>query len=326
MPTIFTQNPDGKIIGREVDHINGYLINGPDIYCEKRKNPICDVPPMTYGSKPVDGGNLIIEADEYEDFIKREPAAKKYIRRFIGSEEFINNKLRYCLWLADCPPGELRKMKLVYERVKKVREFRLQSPKAQTRKFADKPTLFAEIRQPDSDYICVPAVSGESRRYIPMGWLSKDIIVGNACSFIPNATVYLFGILTSKVHMDWMRVVAGRLGMSYRYSGSICYNCFPFVQAEEDEDETIESTAQNILDVRAKYPELSLADLYDEVSMPPDLRKAHKENDAAVMDAYGYPYNLDEEKLVSDLLYRYEALVKGGNRAKVTALGKAMMI
>ena len=327
MPIIFTQNPDGKIIGQEVDHINGYLMaNGPDIYCEKRKNPLCDVPPMINGSKPTDDGNLIIEADEYEDFIKREPAAQKYIRRYIGAKEFINNLPRYCLWLVDCPPGELRKMKLVYERVKAVREFRLKSKDKDTVKDAEKPTLFQEIRQPETDYLCVPRHSSETRRYIPIGWMSKDVIAGDAVQCIPNATLYLFGLLISKVHMDWVRVIAGRIRMDYRYSSSICYNCFPFVQAEEDEEETIKGTAQNILDVRAKYPESSLADLYDEVSMPLDLRKAHKENDAAVMDAYGYPYNLDKEKLVSDLLYRYEALVKGGNRAKVTALGKAMMI
>lgn len=326
MPIIFAENPDGTISKREVDHINGYLINGPDIYCEERKNPLCDVPKMTYGSKPVDGGNLIIEAEDYEEFIKREPAAKKYIRRFIGSEEFINNKIRYCLWLVDCKPAELKKMPLVYKRVKNVREFRLQSKKAATRKAADKSMLFNEIRQPDSDYICVPAVSGESRRYIPMAWVSKDVIASNACSFIPDATVYLFGILTSSVHMAWMRVIAGRLGISYRYSGTLVYNCFPFVQSTDEETEIIEDTAQKILDVRAKYPESSLADLYDEVSMPYDLRKAHQENDMAVMDAYGYPYDLDEEKIVSDLLYRYEALIKGGEYAKAMALGKALMI
>ena len=327
MPTIFTHNPDGTVSVREVDHINGYLLaNGPDIYCEKRKNPLCEVPKMIKGSQPTDGGNLIIEAADYEDFIKREPAAQKYIRRFIGSEEFINNKMRYCLWLVDCLPNELRKMPLVYKRVKAVKEFRLQSKKAQTRKFADKPTIFTEIRQPDNDYLCVPAVSSEKRRYIPIGWINKNIIASNLVSIIPNATPYLFGILTSDVHMAWMRVVAGRLGISYRYSGSLVYNCFPFLNATENERKKIESTAQKILDARAKFPESSLADLYDEVSMPYELRAAHVANDMAVRQAYGYPPMLSEEKIVIDLLYRYEALTKGGTLSRAAALGKAKMI
>ena len=269
------------------------------------------VPRMIKGSQPTDGGNLLIEADEYEDFIKNEPAAEKYIRRFIGAEEFINDKMRYCLWLVDCPPDELRKMPLVYKRVKAVREFRLQSQKAATRKAADKPTLFTEIRQPKTDYLCVPRHSGESRKYIPIGWVDKNIIAGDACSVIPDATLWLFGQLTSIVHMAWMRVVAGRLGMSYRYSGTIVYNNFVFINADKKRKAKMEKTAQKILDARANYPNASLADLYDEVSMPPDLRKAHNENDAAVMDAYGYPSNFTEEQMVADLFLRYQAMLTG---------------
>lgn len=266
------------------------------------------VPPMIYGSKPTDGGNLIIEADEYEDFLKREPAAKKYIRRYIGSEEFINNKMRYCLWLVDCPPDELRKMKLVYQRVKNVREFRLKSQKAATRKDADKPALFQEIRQPNTDYLCVPLVSSSARRYIPIGWMSKDVIASNLCSVIPNATLELFGQLTSCVHMAWMRAVSGRLGDGYRYSAQIVYNNYPFINADKKRKAKIESAAQKILDARANFPNASLADLYDEVSMPYELREAHRENDLAVMDAYGYPPNFTELQIVTDLLYRYEAM------------------
>ena len=280
------------------------------------------VPKMINGSKPTDGGNLIIEAEDYEDFIKNEPAAKKYIRRYIGAKEFINNLPRYCLWLADCPPDELRKMKLVYERVKAVKEFRLKSQKAATRKSADKPTLFQEIRQPETDYLCVPRVSSERRFYIPIAWMSKDIIAGDACLVIPNATLWLFGQLESIVHMAWMRAVAGRLEMRYRYSASIVYNNFIFINADKKRKARIEKAAQQILDARANYPNASLADLYDEISMPYDLRAAHKENDAAVMDAYGYPPDFTESQIVADLFYRYEAMTTDIPESKIAATSR----
>ena len=308
MPVIYEENPDGTFTAREVDHINGYLIAGPDIYVEKRKAPLCNVPPMIKGSQPTDGGNLIIEAADYEDFIAREPAAKKYIRRFIGSEEFINNKMRWCLWLVDCPPNELRQMKLVYERVKKVREFRLESTKAATRKAAEKSWLFTEIRQPDTNYILVPAVSGESRRYVPMAFMTPDVIASNLVSVIPNADIFLFGMLESIVHMAWMRVVAGRLGISYRYSGTLVYNNFPFVEVNEKQRAKISAAAQKILEARAKFPNASLADLYDELAMPAELRAAHRANDKAVLEVYGYDYDMDEEAMVVDLLERYDEL------------------
>ena len=280
------------------------------------------VPRMIYGSMPNDGGNLIIEADEYEDFIKREPAAEKYIRRFIGAKEFLYNKRRYCLWLKDCPPDELRKMKLVYERVKAVREFRLESKRGATRKLAEKPMLFGEIRQPDADYICVPETTGESRKYIPMAWVSKNVIASNLCLVIPNAELWLFGQLESVVHMAWMRAICGRLGISYRYSAKIVYNNFAFINADKKRKAKIEKAAQKILDARANYPNASLAVLYDEVSMPPDLRQAHKENDAAVMDAYGYPSNFSELEIVRDLLYRYEAMTTGIPESKIAATSR----
>ena len=280
------------------------------------------VPLMNFGSKPTDGGNLIIEAEDYEDFIKNEPAAQKYIHRYIGAEEFINNKMRYCLWLVDCSPDELRKMPLVYKRVKAVKEFRLQSQKAATRKSADTPTLFQEIRQPKTDYLCVPLHSGESRKYIPIGWVDKNVIAGNACSVIPDATLWLFGQLTSIVHMAWMRVVAGRLGISYRYSNTIVYNNFVFINADKKRKAKMEKTAQKILDARANYPNASLADLYDEVSMPPDLRQAHNENDAAVMDAYGYPSNFTEEQMVADLFLRYQAMLTNIPESKIAATSR----
>ena len=308
MPVIYEENPDGTFTAREVDHINGYLIAGPDIYVEKRKAPLCNVPPMIKGSQPTDGGNLIIEAADYEDFIAREPAAKKYIRRFIGSEEFINNKMRWCLWLVDCPPNELRQMKLVYERVKKVREIRLESTKAATRKAAEKSWLFTEIRQPTTNFIAIPEVSSSRRRYIPMGFMTPDIIFSNKAQLIPNADIFLFGMLESSVHMNWMRVVCGRLRNDYDYSGTLVYNNFPFVEVNEKQRAKISAAAQKILEARAKFPNASLADLYDELAMPADLRAAHRANDKAVLEVYGYDYDMDEEAMVVDLLERYDEL------------------
>ena len=306
----------------EYNKNNPYIITKfpGEYYIDETK--IFTVPKMNKGSMPNDNGNLIIEAKDYEDFIKNEPAAKKYIRRLIGGEEFLYNKPRYCLWLVDCPPDELRKMPLVYKRVKAVKEFRLQSQKAATRKSADTPTLFQEIRQPKTDYLCVPLHSGESRKYIPIGWVDKNVIAGNACSVIPDATLWLFGQLTSIVHMAWMRVVAGRLGISYRYSNTIVYNNFVFINADKKRKAKIESTAQKILDARANYPNASLADLYDEVAMPPDLRQAHNENDAAVMDAYGYPPNFTEEQMVADLFLRYQAMLTNIPESKIAATSR----
>ena len=303
----------------EYNKENPYIITKFDgnYYIDETKR--FTVPRMIFGSMPNDGGNLIIEAEEYEDFIKNEPAAKKFIRRFIGAEEFIKGKMRYCLWLVDATPAEIRKMPLVYERVKKVREHRLNSKRSATRKLADKPSLFGEIRQPKTDYICVPRVSSEKRNYIPMAWMSKNIIASDACLVIPNATLWLFGQLESVVHMAWMRAIAGRLENRYRYSAEIVYNNFPFINADKKRRARIEAAAQKILDARAKYPDSSLADLYDEISMPYELRAAHNGNDAAVMDAYGYPPDFTELQMVTDLLYRYEALTTQIPESKIAA-------
>ena len=263
-------------------NINGYLIDAADIFIENTKKAICDVPEMVKGSIPVDGGNLIIEEADYEDFIKKEPQAKIYIKQLVGSEEFINNKKRYCLWLLGANPADLKKCPLIMERIQKVKEMRLASTKEATRKFADYPTRFMELRQPETDYLLIPRVSSEQRRYIPIGYMSKDVISTDANMVLPNASIYHFGILTSNVHNAWMRVVAGRLEMRYRYSNTIVYNNFPWPNPSEEQKKKIEQTAQAILDARAKYPENSLADLYDETVMPPELRQAHRANDLAV--------------------------------------------
>ncbi len=291
-------------------NINGYLMDAPNIYVVKRKLPLCDSPEMTRGSGPTDDGNLIIEAADYDEFIKAEPLAQKYIKRYMGAEEFLKNKMRYCLWLVDCPPNELLKMKLVMKRVQAVKAFRLKSKAVATRKIADTPALFQTIRQPTTDYIVIPRVSSEKRNYIPMGFMTPDIIVSDAVQFLPNATIYHFGMLTSSVHMAWMRAVCGRLENRYRYSNTIVYNNFPWCSPSGKQKAAIEAAAQNILDVRAKYPEATLADLYNELTMPKDLRAAHKANDAAVMRAYGFSAKMTEPEIVGELFKMYVELTK----------------
>lgn len=297
-------NDNGKI----VRNINPFLVEAPNVFIESRSTPICDVPKMTTGNRPADGGHLIIEKEDYEDFIKREPNAVKYIKRLVGSNEFINNKERYCLWLVGISPAELRKMPEVMKRVELCKQDRLNSPDKGRQKLADTPTLFRETNNPDN-YIIVPAVSSEKRRYVPMGFMDSDTISTNLNIIIPNATLYHFGILTSNVHMAWMRAVAGRLEMRYRYSKDIVYNNFPWCSPTDEQKATIEHTAQMILDARAKYPDCSLADLYDELTMPPELRKAHQLNDKAVMAAYGFDYKtMTESECVAELMKMYQKL------------------
>ena len=292
-------------------NINGYLLDAPNVYAMKRNLPLCDVPIMTKGNYGTDNGNLMIKASELEDFVKREPAAKKYIRVAIGGDELINGKIRYCLWLVDCSPHELRKMPLVYQRVQAVRDFRLASSKAATRDDAETPWLFQEIRQPTKNYIMIPQVSSERRRYVPMGFLSPDVIATAQSLIIPDATLYHFGILTSLTHMAWMRVTCGRLGISYRYSNTIVYNNFIWPKPTAEQKKLIETTAQKILDVRKKYPDSTLADLYDPLTMPKDLRAAHNANDKAVAAAYGFEKILDDElAMVLELFKQYEELPK----------------
>ena len=294
----------------QATNINTYLIDAPDTWIDSRSKPLCDVPDMIYGSKPTDGGFLFIKEDEYKEIIANEPEISKYIKRIYGSEEFINNKVRYCIWLVGVSPAEIRKSPFLMERVNSVREYRLQSPKAATRESANTAWLFQEVRYSENDYIVIPRVSSEKRRYIPIGFLTPDIMVNDAMQFIPNASLYHFGVLTSNVHMAWMRVVCGRLKSDYRYSKDIVYNNFPWCQPTEEQKARIEATAQAILDARAKYPDCSLADLYDEVTMPPELRRAHQENDRAVMAAYGFSTKMTESECVAELFERYQELTK----------------
>ncbi len=300
---------NGKLI--EVDHINAYLAAADDVFVDSRSKPICNVPVMRKVNQPTDGGNLIIEQNDYNDFVLREPEAKKYIRKLIGAREFINNIPRYCLWLKDISPADLRKMPLVLKRIEAVREMRLASNDAGTRKLAETPHLFRETVNPDFAVV-VPRVSSERRRYIPMGFIGKEIIVTDAILLIPDATLFHFGILESNVHMAWMRAVCGRLKSDYRYSKDVVYNNFPWPNPTDEQKTKIEQTAQAILDARALFPDSSLADLYDELTMPVELRRAHQDNDRAVMQAYGFPVKntFTESHCVAELFKLYNEKTK----------------
>lgn len=304
---------DKKIFeGEEIfpaQNINPYLVDAPTVFVENRAKHLQDfVPKICNGNVPLDGNALKIEAKDYDDFIKHEPRAKKFIKRLIGGRELLYNELRFVLWLVNASPDEIRKMPLVMKRVKLCKENRLAMKDKFTQKLADTPTTFRDTLNP-SNYIALPMVSSENRRYIPMAYFNGDTIPTNQVQIIPGAEIYHFGILTSSIHMAWMRAVAGRLEMRYRYSGNVVYNNFVWAEPTEEQKRLIEQTAQNILDVRARYPKATLADLYDELTMPRDLRDAHKKNDLTVAKAYGFENLLDDElKIVAELMKLYEQL------------------
>ena len=288
-----------------VDNINAYLISAPTVFIESRTKSICDMPKMIYGNKPVDGGNLIIEKQDYNNFILTEPNAIPFIKKLIGAKEFINGDERWCLWLKKASPAEIRKMPLVLERIKKVREMRESSTDEGARKLALTPTTFRETNNPASSVV-IPCHSSENRKYIPMGFIDDSVVVTNAVLFIPDAELFHFGVLTSNIHMAWTRAVCGRIKSDYRYSKDVVYNNFPWCNPTAEQKKKIEETAQAILDARALYPDCSLADLYDEVAMPPELRKAHQANDKAVMQAYGFWGKLNTESAcVAELMKMY---------------------
>ena len=292
-----------------VENINGYLLDAPDIFIESRNHPICRVPEMVKGSSPVDGGHFFVDKDEFYELKERSAPELKYIRQFLGAKEYLHNIQRWCLWLDGITPAELNSMGFIKARVKAVQNFRLESPKAATRKYADYPTKFMEIRQPKTEYILIPRHSSEGRRYIPFGFMTPDIICGDANNMIPNATIYQFGVLTSNVHMAWVRAVCGRIKSDYRYSNDVVYNNFPWPTPTEAQRQKIEKTAQAILDARALYPDSSLADLYDETTMPYELRKAHRDNDRAVWEAYGKAWPIGSESAcVATLMKLYQDL------------------
>lgn len=293
------------------NNINPYLVDAENVFIEKRSKPInidCEI--MVYGSEPREGGFLILSQNERTDLINETPQSETYIKQFVSSDDYINNKVRYCLWLQNADTNILRKSKIIMERLNNCRIFRENSKQKQAHDMAQLPYLFASSRQPNTDYLLIPVVSSENRKYIPIGYMKQDIIVSNACFTISNAKLYTFGILISNVHMAWVRAVCGRLKSDYRYSNTIVYNNFPWCDPTPEQKAKIEQTAQAILDARSLYPDCSLADLYDELTMPKELRKAHQQNDFAVMAAYGFDRKITESECVAKLMEMYRGMTE----------------
>jgi hypothetical protein len=294
------------------NNINGYLLDAPNVFIEKNAKPLCDVPPMIRGSSPIDDGNFLLTVEEKEEYLKKEPQGEKFLRPFMMGKDFIDRKPRWCFWLVNANPSELKACPLLMKRIDAVREFRLRSSKAATVESAQTPTLFGEMRPCNSDYIAIPKVSSEKRRYVPIEYLKADILAGDKLFQMPHASLYHFGVLTSNVHMGWMRATCGRLEMRYSYSNTIVYNNFPWPNPTEEQKAKIEKTAQAILDARALYPNATLADLYDDITLTPALLKAHQDNDRAVMEAYGWKAGsqFKESMCVAELFKLYQELTK----------------
>lgn len=296
---------------QHVSNINAYLTDASNVFIDSHSKPLCDVPTLQNGGKPTEGGNLILTFEEKNELVSKEPLSEQFIRPYMMGKDFIQRKPRYCLWLVGANPSTVKKCPEVLKRVNAVREYRLASPKPATRKKAETPMLFDEVRECTSSYVAIPKVSSENRRYIPMDYLSREIIPGDKLFMMQDATLYEFGVLTSNVHMAWMRAVCGRLEMRYSYSNTVVYNNFPWPTPTEEQKAKIERTAQAILDARALYPDCSLADLYDETVMPPELRTAHQNNDRAVMQAYGFDVkSMTESSCVAALMKLYVRLVE----------------
>lgn len=301
-----------------VVHINPYLLTGEDVFVSAQKEAICDVPKMNFGNQPRDGGHFILSEEEYQEIIKQEPGIVKWIHPYMGADEFIKGKKRYCIWLKKAQPSDIQASRILYNKVAAVREFRLASKAKTTNGYAKVPQLFAQITQPDdTDWLIVPRVSSERRRYVPIGFMTGNVISSDAVQIVPNATLYHFGILTSNVHMAWMRMVCGRLKSDYRYSKEMVYNTFPWPEPPDELKEKIERTAQAILDVRASFSTSTMAVLYDPNLMPRELSKAHEENDRAVMRAYGFMKVengkkrwLTEQECVAELMRLYQEKTK----------------
>ena len=295
---------------KQVNHINAYLTEGPDVFIDKRNNPLCNVSSMNYGSFALDDGNFTINSTEYEDLLRRDPSIKQFLRPFIGAQEMLHAIPRWCVWLKDVPLNLYAKNTIIREKVERVQQWRASSSRKNTVMLADTPMLFAEIRQPNTKYLAVPTVCSEKRRYIPMMYLTPETIASNQVYIVPEATLYHLGVLMSNVHMAWMRIVCGRLKSDYRYSNSVVYNNFPWPSPTEEQRQRIEQTAQGIISARENNPGVCLADLYDPVYMPPNLHKAHQENDRAVMQAYGFSVKstFTESQCVAELFKLYQEL------------------
>ena len=293
-------------------NINAYLLDAPNVFVGSRQHPLFDVPEIGIGNKPIDGGNYLFEEDEMKAFITQEPASAPYFHPYYGAAEFIHQKPRYCLWLGDCTPAELRHMPHCLQRIESVRNYRLSSKSPGTVKLADRPTRFHVENMPKGNYIVIPQVSSQNRRYIPMGYMDESVICSDKVRLMPNGTLYHFGVLESNVHMAWMRTICARLKSDYSYTVNNVYNNFPWPNPTDEQKAKIEQTAQAILDARALYPDSSLADLYDELTMPVELRKAHQDNDRAVMQAYGFNVKtMTESQCVAELFKLYKEISKG---------------
>lgn len=296
----------------KVKNINPFLVEGKDITVENRKSTICNVPEIIYGSFALDDGNYTLSALERDEIILANNDSEKLIKPFIGGRELLHSEKRFCLWLANAEPSEIINNSLVKERVESVKRWRSNSERGNTKKLADTPTLFAEVRQPKTNYLAFPTVSSVNRKYIPIAFLSPEIIASNQLYVLPNATHYHFGILTSIMHMAWVKYICGRLKSDYRYSASIVYNNYPWPEnPSEKQIKTIEEKAQNVLDVRASFPNSSLADLYNPLTMPPALVKAHNELDKAVDAAYSKQAFTSEAKRMEFLFELYEKYTAG---------------
>ena len=306
----FIYDGDDRILAK---NINGYLIEGDNVCVESRQHPICDVPEIGIGNKPIDGGYYLFKDEEKEAFLKKEPGAEKFFRRWYGSDEFINRRPRWCLWLGDANPVELIKLPECIKRIEAVRNYRLSSSSPGTVKLADRPTHFHVENMPKSNYLLIPRVSSERRQYIPIGFMQPDCLTSDSAHVSMDATLYHFGILTSSVHNAWMRAVAGRLEMRYRYSKDIVYNNFPWPNPTEERLQKIEQTAKSILDAREFYSEASLADMYGNLILFSELMKAHRANDVAVLEAYGFPKDATESEIVARLFKMYQELIKKKN-------------
>ena len=304
---------DGNMV-TEASNINGYLMDGDNVFIGCRPKPICNVPEIGIGNKPIEGGFYLFKDDEKEEFIMKEPGAEKYFKRWYGSDEFINNRPRWCLWLGDANPMDLIKLPECKKRIESVREYRLASPSTGTVQLAEKPTHFHVENMPASNYLLIPRVSSERRMYIPIGFMSPDVLTSDSAHLIPDATLFHFGVLTSSVHNAWMRVVCGRLKSDFRYSKDIVYNNFPWPAVTEEQKTKMEDAARAILDARQAYPDASMADLYGNLVLFPDLMKAHRANDAAVLEAYGFPKDATESDIVAGLFKIYQELTPAGGR------------
>ncbi len=303
------EKPDSDALETKVNNINPYLVDAPDVALTNRRQPIESVPEIIFGNMPNDGGHLLLTNDEKIELLREEPATEKFIRPFMSGKEFLNNEARWCLWLVDISTNDLLQLPEVLRRVAAVKQLRQASDRASTRELATFPTLFGKIRQPNSAYILLPRVSSETRRYIPFGFFDKNCIVSDTCLAIPNATLFHFGVLTSAMHMAWVRYTCGRLKSDYRYSAGIVYNNYPWPEALTDKQRNvIEAAAQAVLDARALFPQSSLAKLYNPVSTPPALSKAHQKLDGAVDASYRKAAFENDAQRVVFLFERYQQL------------------